>query len=156
MNRVVGCELAVWDLLSVTSSATYATLYRRAAIRYSQLDKRFKSLQLLQTPDMEYEPIQGLPGGDHIRILSIAPSANLSDPIHVELSVVKLADQPFFNALSYVWGTSTEKVRKSSLDKTSCHTLANAMTQVLNHLQRWTVWCYRKSGFRFAPHAQRR
>lgn len=85
---------------------------------------------------MEYEPIQGLPGGDHIRILSIAPSANLSDPIHVELSVVKLADQPFFNALSYVWGTSTEKVRKSSLAKTSCHTLANAMKQVLNHLQR--------------------
>ncbi|EHK50236.1 hypothetical protein TRIATDRAFT_90562 [Trichoderma atroviride IMI 206040] len=59
---------------------------------------------------MEYEPIQGLPGGDHIRILSLAPSANLSDPIHVELSVVKLADKPAFNALSYVWGTSTEKL----------------------------------------------
>ncbi|KAM0453621.1 hypothetical protein ACHAPV_008955 [Trichoderma viride] len=59
---------------------------------------------------MEYEPIQGLPGGDHIRILSLAPSANLSDPIHVELSVVKLADDPIFTALSYVWGTSTEQL----------------------------------------------
>ncbi|KAK1241087.1 hypothetical protein MKX08_001061 [Trichoderma sp. CBMAI-0020] len=59
---------------------------------------------------MEYELIQGLPGGDHIRVLSLAPSANLSDPIHVELLVVKLADKPFFNALSYVWGTSTERL----------------------------------------------
>ncbi|KAL7924575.1 heterokaryon incompatibility domain-containing protein [Trichoderma austrokoningii] len=59
---------------------------------------------------MEYEPILGLPGGDHIRILSLAPSANLSDPIHVELSVVKLADEPTFIALSYVWGSSVQKL----------------------------------------------
>lgn len=78
---------------------------------------------------MEYEPIQGLPGGDHIRILTLAPSANLSDPIHVELSIVKLTDELFFNALSYVWGTSTEKVRKDSLAKRSCHTLTNAMSK---------------------------
>lgn len=79
---------------------------------------------------MEYEPVQGLPGGDHIRILSLAPSANLSDPIHVELSVVKLADDPIFNALSYVWGTSTEQVREEFLAITFCHTLANAMNKL--------------------------
>ncbi|KAL6903965.1 heterokaryon incompatibility domain-containing protein [Trichoderma evansii] len=59
---------------------------------------------------MEYEPIQNLPGGDHIRILSLAPSADLSDPIHVELSVANLADEPTFVALSYVWGSSVEKL----------------------------------------------
>ncbi|KAL7893156.1 heterokaryon incompatibility domain-containing protein [Trichoderma sp. SZMC 28014] len=59
---------------------------------------------------MEYQPIQDLPGGDHIRLLTLAPSANLSDPIQVEMSIVKLADEPAFNALSYVWGTSTKKL----------------------------------------------
>jgi hypothetical protein len=59
---------------------------------------------------MEYEPIHGLPGGDHIRILSLAPSENLSDPIHVQLSVVKLADDPNFVALSYCWGDATDKL----------------------------------------------
>jgi hypothetical protein len=79
---------------------------------------------------MEYEPIEGLPDGDHIRILSLAPSANLSDPIHVELSVVKLADEPKFIALSYVWGTSTETVREDSLAIISRHTSANAANKL--------------------------
>ncbi|KAH8123819.1 HET-domain-containing protein [Trichoderma asperelloides] len=59
---------------------------------------------------MEYEPIQHLPGGNHIRVLNLAPSANLSDPIHVKLSVVKLADEPTFIALSYVWGSDVGKL----------------------------------------------
>lgn len=79
---------------------------------------------------MEYEPIQGLPGGDHIRILSLAPSASLSDPIHVELSVANLADKPNFIALSYVWGSSTEKVRENSLAITFCSSFANAKNKL--------------------------
>ncbi|KAM0253630.1 hypothetical protein ACHAQJ_007205 [Trichoderma viride] len=57
---------------------------------------------------MEYEPIQGLPGGDRIRTLSLAPSENLSDPIQIQLSVARLADEPAFIALSYCWGDATK------------------------------------------------
>lgn len=79
---------------------------------------------------MEYEPIQNLPDGDHIRILSLAPSANVSDPIHAELSVVRLADEPTFIALSYVWGTSVGTVREDHLSMTSCANIANVMNKL--------------------------
>lgn len=59
---------------------------------------------------MEYDDIEELPGGHHIRILSLSPSENLSDPIHIQLSTVKLADEPKFVALSYCWGDATDKL----------------------------------------------
>lgn len=79
---------------------------------------------------MEYEPIRHLPGGNHIRILSLAPSANLSDPIHVKLSVVKLADEPTFIALSYVWGSEVGKVRGDAFAMITCTGLANVANKL--------------------------
>lgn len=45
------------------------------------------------------------PDGDLIRILTILPSQKPDDQIKVELETVCLAEDPVYEALSYVWGT---------------------------------------------------
>ncbi|KAL7932889.1 heterokaryon incompatibility protein domain-containing protein [Trichoderma chlorosporum] len=59
---------------------------------------------------MQYEQLDDRPGSDHIWILSLAPSQNVSDPIHMELSNVSLADKPTYEALSYCWGDVTKRM----------------------------------------------
>ncbi|KAK4072005.1 hypothetical protein Trihar35433_4069 [Trichoderma harzianum] len=50
-------------------------------------------------------------GDDHrIRLLTLTPSQDPSEPIHISLSVVKLSDEPSFEALSYCWGDATDKL----------------------------------------------
>ncbi|KAI1358883.1 heterokaryon incompatibility protein-domain-containing protein [Xylaria arbuscula] len=59
--------------------------------------------------EFQYEKIDNIPGGDHIRVLSLAASENYNDPIHVNLWVVKLTDAPSYEALSYCWGDASDK-----------------------------------------------
>ncbi|KAK4078338.1 uncharacterized protein Triagg1_3354 [Trichoderma aggressivum f. europaeum] len=50
-------------------------------------------------------------GDDHrIRVLALKPSQDPSEPIHISLSVIKLNDDPSFEALSYCWGDATDKL----------------------------------------------
>ncbi|KAL6803366.1 heterokaryon incompatibility domain-containing protein [Trichoderma sp. SZMC 28013] len=57
-----------------------------------------------------YEAIDSR-GDDHrIRVLTLKPSQDPSEPIHISLSVVKLNDDPSFEALSYCWGDATDKL----------------------------------------------
>ncbi|KAK2603546.1 hypothetical protein QQS21_004315, partial [Conoideocrella luteorostrata] len=56
-----------------------------------------------------YEKIEHLPGGDHIRILTLSPSQDPTDPILVSLSVASLADEQSYEALSYCWGDSAHR-----------------------------------------------
>ncbi|KAJ4855732.1 heterokaryon incompatibility protein (HET) domain-containing protein [Trichoderma breve] len=50
-------------------------------------------------------------GDDHrIRTLTLTPSQDPSEPIHISLSVAKLNDDPSFEALSYCWGDATDKL----------------------------------------------
>ncbi|KAL7954960.1 heterokaryon incompatibility domain-containing protein [Trichoderma compactum] len=57
-----------------------------------------------------YEAVESQ-GDDHrIRVLTLTPSQDPSEPIHISLSVVKLNDDPSFEALSYCWGDATDKL----------------------------------------------
>lgn len=60
--------------------------------------------------NVEYDRIEHLPDGDHIRILTLAASPDSSEPIHVRLATVNLADEPVYEALSYCWGDATNKL----------------------------------------------
>ncbi|KAK5996317.1 Heterokaryon incompatibility 6-like protein [Cladobotryum mycophilum] len=59
--------------------------------------------------NFEYDAIQGRPDGDHIRILTLTPSKNITDPIIVTLSTVRLAGELDYEALSYGWGDASDK-----------------------------------------------
>lgn len=59
--------------------------------------------------EFEYDKIDNILGGDHIRILSLVASETFTDPIHVSLSIVNLRSQPTYEALSYCWGDASDK-----------------------------------------------
>ncbi|KAI0419301.1 heterokaryon incompatibility protein-domain-containing protein [Xylaria grammica] len=60
-------------------------------------------------PQFKYNKINGIPGGDRIRILSLAASGTFTDPIQVSISVVNLESSPTYEALSYYWGEASDK-----------------------------------------------
>ncbi|KAI1321505.1 heterokaryon incompatibility protein-domain-containing protein [Xylariaceae sp. FL0255] len=59
---------------------------------------------------IKYGNIDGLDGGDHIRLLRLAPSKDFTDPIHVSITVAALDDKPTYEALSYCWGDASNKL----------------------------------------------
>ncbi|KAF3070244.1 hypothetical protein CFAM422_006775 [Trichoderma lentiforme] len=57
-----------------------------------------------------YEGVESQGDEHRIRVLTLKPSQDPSEPIHISLSVVKLNDDPSFEALSYCWGDATDKL----------------------------------------------
>ncbi|KAI1388990.1 heterokaryon incompatibility protein-domain-containing protein [Hypoxylon trugodes] len=53
-------------------------------------------------PPYKYPP---LPDNAHTRILELQPSLDSTSPLHVNLRLINLDIDPFFDALSYTWGT---------------------------------------------------
>ncbi|EFZ01831.1 heterokaryon incompatibility protein [Metarhizium robertsii] len=56
-------------------------------------------------PDVEYKPLKPDSG---FRLITLQPSSDFSSPIKCELHNVELHNHPSFEALSYVWGQTTE------------------------------------------------
>ncbi|KAI1199853.1 heterokaryon incompatibility protein-domain-containing protein [Nemania serpens] len=55
-----------------------------------------------------YDEIENIPGGDHIRILSLKAGKIFTDRIDVSLSTVSLINPPKYEALSYCWGDASD------------------------------------------------
>jgi hypothetical protein len=78
----------------------------------------------------DYEPLVGI---NSTRVLSLLPSASLSDPIDVRLFEVDLSHNPPFEALSYAWGDGRTKVAINCSGK-ELHVTRNCDT-ALRHLR---------------------
>ncbi|KAI0145288.1 heterokaryon incompatibility protein-domain-containing protein [Xylariaceae sp. FL1272] len=53
--------------------------------------------------EYQYQRVDNIPNGDHIRVLTLAPGSIWAEPIHVSLTVVKLGSDVDYEALSYNW-----------------------------------------------------
>lgn len=70
--------------------------------------EQFKAIYSLFIPHSK-SPWQQLNSKkNEIRILTLLPAQSSSDDIHCQLQIVFLQDQPEYEALSYVWGHSSD------------------------------------------------
>lgn len=60
--------------------------------------------------EINYEKIEDRTDGVYTRVLLLGASANTSDPIHLSLHIVNLANKPIYEALSYCWGDEKDKL----------------------------------------------
>ncbi|KIW09132.1 uncharacterized protein PV09_00070 [Verruconis gallopava] len=60
--------------------------------------------------DYEYRSLVDRQDDDHIRLLSLAPSRDWTDAIHVRLVEARLSDDLVYEALSYCWGDISKRL----------------------------------------------
>ncbi|KAI7222562.1 hypothetical protein KC333_g1055 [Hortaea werneckii] len=82
-----------------------------------------------------------LPGGDWFRLLQLDPGVG-NDPVSCSLRICRLSNAPPFEAISYVWGDSTDTVALTCDGKSKCVTvnLELALKRFRHASDTRTVW----------------
>lgn len=77
-----------------------------------------------------------------IRLISLAPAENRSDPINCELNIVSLDERPQYKALSYVWGNAsdTSTIQVCSQDFEATKNLEAAMRRMRDQKSPLIIW----------------
>lgn len=104
--------------------------------------EQFKAIYSLFIPHSK-SPWQQLNSKkNEIRILTLLPAQSSSDDIHCQLQIVFLQDQPEYEALSYVWGHSSDSRHIFLNEKKIIVTnnLFDALTRIRGDQEARTLW----------------
>ncbi|KAK1473109.1 ankyrin and HET domain-containing protein [Colletotrichum cuscutae] len=97
--------------------------------------------ETIESSDQVYGPLTV--DGEHIRILTLLPGDSLSSTVEVRLSIVNLSDPTMpYDALSYMWGDSTE--RESIIANGKALRITRSLASALRYLRHSdrevTIW----------------